>query len=100
MELREDPEAKGVGEARRSGHWLVRALKWVLEAVVGFAVFIAFFCVVALVVHLIRGDIGLRSVFIDGLRLFAGALAIAMLAFYVGRWVYWFADRWRSRPLK
>jgi hypothetical protein len=94
LDLREDP----VREARRKSelpkHRVVRIVKWVFEAALGCVAFIIFFCVLALIVHLISGDMSPRRVLLDGLRLFAWALTIAMVVFFVGRWLYWFADRW------
>jgi hypothetical protein len=47
-----------------------------------------------LIVHLISGDTSPRGILVDGLRFFGVALTIAMVVFFVGRWLYWFADRW------
>jgi hypothetical protein len=94
LDLREDPDSAARREAERSGHWLVRGVKWVLEAALGFAIFIAFFCVLALIVHSISGDMSPSGVLEDGLRFFGFALGIAMVVFFVGRWLYWGADRW------
>jgi hypothetical protein len=94
LDLREDPDAGVRRKAERSKPWAARAAKWVLEAALGFAIAIVFFCVLALIVHLISGDVSPRDVLVDGLRLFGFALGIAMVVFFVGRWVYWVADRW------
>lgn len=94
LDLREDPDSEARRKARQSGHWLARGVKWVFEAALGFAVFIAFFCVLALIFHLIDGDLSPGGVFMDGLRFFGFALTIALVVFFVGRWLYWGADRW------
>jgi hypothetical protein len=93
LDLREDPEVEARRKSERSGRWLARSVKWALEAALGFVVFIVVFCVLALIVHLISGDMSPRGVLVDGLRFFAVALTIAMVVFFVGRWLYWFADR-------
>lgn len=74
--------------------WLARSVRWVLEVTLGCAAFIIFFCVLPLIVHLISGDTSPRGVLVDGLRFFGVALTIATVVFFVGRWLYWFADRW------
>jgi hypothetical protein len=94
LDLREDPDSEALRKADQSDHRVVRGIKWVLEAALGFAVFIAFFCVLALIVHLISGDTSPSGVLVDGLRFFGFALGIAMVVFFVGRWLYWFTDRW------
>lgn len=59
------------------------------------AVGAVFFCVLALIVHLVLGgDTSPHGVLASGLRLFAVVWTIALVVFLVGRWVYWFADRW------
>ena len=65
-----------------------------MAAALGLAIFIVPFCVVALIVHLIGGDASPHDVFVDGLRFAGFALTVALLAFFAGRWLYWFADRW------
>ena len=94
LDLREDPAVEARRKSERPKHWVARSAKWVLEAALGCAAFIVFFCVLALIVHLIGGDTSPRGVLVDGLRFFAVALTIAMVVFFVGRWLYWFADRW------
>jgi hypothetical protein len=94
LDLREDPDPEAGREADRSSSWLVRTMKGILVLVLVSAVLIVFFCVLALIVHLISGDVSLRRVLGDGLRFFAVAFSIAVVAFFLGRWLYWFADRW------
>lgn len=94
LDLREDPDLPAQGKAEQSRHRVARGIEWLLGAALGFAVFIVFFCAVALVVHLISGDTNPRDVLVDGLRFFGLALTIAMAVFFLGRWLYWFADRW------
>ena len=94
LDLRKDPAIEARRKSERPKHWVARIVKWVLEAALGLAAFIVFFCVLALIVHLISGDMSPRRVLVDGLRFFAWALTIAMVVFFVGRWLYWFADRW------
>jgi hypothetical protein len=66
-----------------------------LEVALFVAVCVAFFCALGLVVHLVfGGDTSPRAILVSGLRLFGVALTIAMVAFFVGRWVYWLVDRW------
>jgi hypothetical protein len=82
-------------KAERSSHWAVRAGKLVLDFALVLAVGALFFCVLALIVHLVfGGDTSPHGVFVSGLRFFAVAWTAALVAFFVGRWAYWFADRW------
>jgi hypothetical protein len=94
LELREDPVLEARRTSERPKHLVARFVKWVLELLFAGVVFIVFFCVLALIVHLIGGDTSPRGVLVDGLRFFGVALTIAMVVFFVGRWLYWFADRW------
>jgi hypothetical protein len=101
FELRDDAGSEARKRAERSQPWPVRIAKLVLAFVLVVAVGTLFFSVVALVVHLVGGgDTSPHGVLVSGLRLFAVAWVIAMLVFFVGRWVYWLADRWagRARP--
>jgi hypothetical protein len=94
LDLREGPEPEARRKPERPEHWLARIVKSALEVVRAIVVFIVLFCVLALIVHLISGDTSPHGVLVDGLRFFAVALTIAMVVFFVGRWLYWFADRW------
>lgn len=40
------------------------------------------------------GDLGLRDVLEDSAEFWGAILFIALLVFWVGRWVLWFAKRW------
>jgi H+/Cl- antiporter ClcA len=97
LDLREDPAAEARRKSERSKHWVARIVKSVFEVALAGVVFLVFFCILALIVHLISGDMSPRRVLVDGLRLFAWALTIAMVVFFVGRWLYWFADRWAQK---
>jgi hypothetical protein len=95
LDLREDPDLEARRKSARSNYWFGRLVKGVFEAALFVAICVVFFCVLALIVHLvIGGDTSLRGVLVDGLRFFGVALTIAMIVFFVGRWLYWFADRW------
>jgi Kef-type K+ transport system membrane component KefB len=94
LDLREDLVAEARRESGRPRHRAGRIAKSVLEVALAIAAFIVFFCVLALIVHLISGDTSTRGVLVDGLRFFAWALTAAMVVFFLGRWLYWFADRW------
>lgn len=94
LEIREDPAAKARKEVQGSKPWVVRLSGWVLEALIGLVVAVAVCSVLALIVHLVSGDTTLRGVLTDGLRFFGAALGVAMGVFFVGRWLYWFADLW------
>jgi hypothetical protein len=69
-------------------------LKSIVEVALFVAICVAFFCVLGLIVHLVfGGDTSPRDILVGGLRLFGVALTIAMVVFFVGRWVYWLVDR-------
>jgi hypothetical protein len=97
LDLREDPAVDARRKSERPKHLAGRIGKSVLEAALVSVAFVIFFCVLALIVHLISGDMSPRGVLVDGLLFFAVALTIAMVAFFVGRWLYWFADRWARK---
>jgi lipopolysaccharide/colanic/teichoic acid biosynthesis glycosyltransferase len=94
LDLREDPALEARQRLERPKHSVARIVKWGLDVALVSVVVIVFFCVLALIAHLIGGDTSPRGVFVDGLRFFGVALTIAMVVFFVGRWLYWFADRW------
>jgi hypothetical protein len=94
LDLREDPVLEARRKSVRPESWIVRIAKGVREVAFVSGAFLVLFCVLALIVHLFSGDTSPRGVLIDGLRFFGVALTIATVAFFVGRWLYWFADRW------
>jgi hypothetical protein len=94
LELREDPEAEARRNAGRS-RFGARVAKLLLHLALLLAAGVVFFCALTLVLDLVLGgDVSPRGVFVGGLRLFAGVWTVALVAFFVGRWVYWFVDRW------
>ena len=97
LDLREDPAVEARRKSERPEHLVGRIVKSVLGVTLVSAAFLILFCVLALTVHLISGDTSPRGVLADGLLFFAVALTIATVAFFVGRWLYWFADRWIRR---
>lgn len=92
LEIREDPAETARKEVQRGKPWAVRLSAWVLEVSIAVLVAVAFFSVLALIVHLVSGDATPGGVLVDGLRFFGVALGVAAVAFFVGRWLYWFAD--------
>lgn len=77
LDLREDPAAEARRESERPERLAGRIVKPVLEVALVSAAFLVFFCVLALIVHLVGGDTSPRGVLADGLLFFAVALTIA-----------------------
>jgi magnesium-transporting ATPase (P-type) len=97
LDLREDPDSEARRKARQSSSargrvgYLARSL---IEIALLLVACVLFFSVLVLIVHLVfGGNTNPRGVLVAGLRSFGVALTIAMVVFFVGRWLYWFADR-------
>jgi hypothetical protein len=85
----------GTWRRANSGHGVARVTNWILTVTLFVVVGTLVFSVPALALHLISGgDTSPGGVVTDGLLFFAMAFTVVLIGIGVGRWVYWFADRW------